>query len=458
MRVEQLEQKEAVQDTGAGEKLIRVLFFTLILSVMNASMFNVVLPTISKEFQITSSQVSWIVTGYMIVYAIGSVTYGKLADKYRIKDLITFGLIVFALGSVVGVFATQYWMVILGRVLQSAGASVIPAIAMIIPVKYFPPEKRGRALGTTASGLALGTAIGPIVSGLVSSVTSWRVLFLLSVLALATLPFYRKYLDDERGTTTKTDMLGGLLLAGTVASLLLAITYETWLLFLLGVVFFLLLVVRLRKASSPFIQPALFKNKQYSFGVGTAFLATGLAFGIPFLTPQLLANVNHLSPAMIGLIMFPGAIASALLGRKGGRLADEKGNLYLFYLATAFQFVAYSLLSITAGLSPYLILIVLISGNLGQTFMQIAMSNTISRTLPKDQIGVGMGLFSMLNFIAGATATTLIGKTLDLGASAQFNPFLMNHGAIVYSNIFLALAALVILVIILYRSQHRTVK
>lgn len=451
-------EKAEIQENHNGEKLIRVLFFTLILSVMNAGMFNVVLPTISKEFQITSSQVSWMVTGYMIVYAIGSVTYGKLADKYRIKDLITFGLIVFALGSVVGVFATHYWMVILGRVLQSAGASVIPAIAMIIPVKYFPPEKRGRALGTTASGLALGTAIGPIVSGLVSSVTSWRVLFLLSVLALATLPFYRKYLDDERGTTAKTDMLGGLLLAGTVASLLLAITYETWLLFFLGVVFFLLLVVRLRKASSPFIQPAVFKNKQYSFGVGTAFLATGLAFGIPFLTPQLLANVNHLSPAMIGLIMFPGAIASALLGRKGGRLADEKGNLYLFYLATAFQFVAYSLLSITAGLSPYLILVVLISGNLGQTFMQIAMSNTISRTLPKDQIGVGMGLFSMLNFIAGATATTLIGKTLDLGASAQFNPFLMNHGAIVYSNIFLTLAALVILVIILYYSQHRTVK
>lgn len=452
-----MDQHAAVQESQAGEKLIRVLFFTLILSVMNASMFNVVLPTISKEFQINSSQVSWIVTGYMIVYAIGSVTYGKLADKYRLKDLLTFGLIVFTLGSLVGVFASHYWMVILGRILQSAGASVIPAIGMIIPVRYFPPHKRGRALGTTASGLALGTAIGPIVSGVVSSVASWRILFLISVLVLFTLPFYRKYLDDHRGTTAKTDFLGGALLAGTVASFLLAITYEDWLLFILGIVFLLLLVLRIRRAENPFIQPTLFKNKKYVLGVSTAFIATGLAFGIPFLTPQLLANLNHLSPAMIGLIMFPGAISSALLGRKGGKLADEKGNTFLFYLATSCQFVAYSLLSITAGLSPYLILFVLISGNLGQTFMQIAMSNTISRTLPKDQVGVGMGLFSMLNFISGATATTLVGKMLDLGASVQLNPLLVNPGASVYSNIFLMLALLVTVVIALYRRQAKAV-
>ncbi len=85
----------ALTKQQAGEKLLRVLVFTLIISVMNASMFNVVLPEISRQFQLSASQVSWIVTSYMIVYAIGSVTFGKLADKYRLKDLLTFGLIFF---------------------------------------------------------------------------------------------------------------------------------------------------------------------------------------------------------------------------------------------------------------------------------------------------------------------------------------------------------------------------
>ncbi|MGX1830462.1 MFS transporter [Paenibacillus taichungensis] len=135
-----------------GELLLGLLVFTLIISVMNATMFNIVLPNISKQFQISSSQASWIITGYMIVYAIGSVTYGKLTDRYSLKNLLTFGLLLFAIGSVIGLVASEYWMVIVGRVVQAAGASVIPAISMIVPVRYFTSERRGRALGTVAIG------------------------------------------------------------------------------------------------------------------------------------------------------------------------------------------------------------------------------------------------------------------------------------------------------------------
>nr|WP_306066394.1 MFS transporter [Paenibacillus odorifer] len=95
-----------------GECLMRILVFTLIISVMNGTMFNVVLPVISKQFQISPSQVSWMVTGYMIVYAIGTVTFGKLTDKYSLKNLLTFGLIFLAAGSLAGILASAYWMMI----------------------------------------------------------------------------------------------------------------------------------------------------------------------------------------------------------------------------------------------------------------------------------------------------------------------------------------------------------
>ena len=64
---------------------------------MNATMFNIVLPNISEQFQLSPSQASWIITGYMIVYAIGSVTYGKLTDRYSLKNLLTFGLLLLQL-------------------------------------------------------------------------------------------------------------------------------------------------------------------------------------------------------------------------------------------------------------------------------------------------------------------------------------------------------------------------
>ncbi|MBP1991236.1 MFS transporter [Paenibacillus eucommiae] len=447
-------ESSAPHSQGHADKLIKILAFTLVFSVMNASIFNVVLPVISLEFTLTPSQVSWILSSYMIVYAIGSVIYGKLADKYKLKNLLTFGLILFAAGSIVGLFATHFWMVILGRVVQAVGSSVIPATAMIIPVRYFPPHTRGRALGISAIGLALGAALGPIVSGLISSFASWRFLFLLSLLPLLTLPLYRKYLDNEKGTASKIDILGGILLAGTVAALMLSITQGNVLLLALSIVLLLLFIIRIRTAAEPFINPKLFQNKKYSAGLVIAFLVTSLVFGLPFITPQFLTKINHLTPAMIGFVMFPAAITSALLGRKGGKLADEKGNTVLFLTATMLIFVCFMGLSSFIGYSEWIIAGCLIFGSLGQTFMQISVSNTISRTLSKDQVGVGMGLFSMLGFISGAMATSLIGKVLDFRTNDfHLNPFIKQPAAFVYSNILFFLALMMVGVAFLYWTQ-----
>lgn len=436
---------------NTAELLMRVLVFTLIISSMNANMFTIVLPTISTQFLLSPSQVSWVITSYMIVYAVGTVTFGKLTDKYRLKDLLTFGLLFFVLGSILGLMASEYWMIVAGRVVQAAGASVIPATAMIVPIRYFSPEKRGRALGTSAIGIALGTAMGPIVAGLIISAWSWRVLFALPLLSLLTLPFYRKYLNDPKGTGGTIDFTGGALLAATVTAVLLALTNANAWYALTGAVALLLFVLRIRFAENPFIQPAIFRNKHHSSGLAIGFVMTAMSFSIPYLIPQLLTNVNDMLPASTGLVMLPSAIVTALLGRRGGKLADEKGNPFLVYTAAALLFIGFLSFSSVVGLSPLWIGFFMIFGVLGQSFMQIAMSNTVSRTLTKEQAGTGMGLFSMITFISGASSTAVIGKILDFGIpSSAFNPIPQNRTAFIYSNIFLLLAFMVVAMALIY--------
>ncbi|MBP3963022.1 MFS transporter [Paenibacillus lignilyticus] len=436
---------------NTGELLLGIMVFTLIISVMSANMFNVVLPTISKEFYLTPSQVSWMITGYMIVYAIGSVTYGKLSQSYSLKSLLTFGLLFFAIGSIVGLVAIEYWMVIAGRIVQAAGASVIPAIAMIIPVRYFSTERRGRALGTVAIGFALGSALGPILAGVVSSAWNWRILFVISLLSLFTLPLYRKYLDDEKGVAGKMDFIGGSLLAGAVALLLLALTGGNIGFALAGAIILFFFILRIRYASAPFINPALFRNRPFSFGLLITFVMLGINFAIQFITPQLLASVNHLSPVFIGMVMLPSALVAAFLGRGGGKLADDKGNPFLVYTAASLLIIGFICLSSIVGMSPVYIAIFLIFSVLGQSFMQIAMSNTVSRTLSNEHIGVGLGLYNMVTFISLAASTATIGKVLDFGTSAvRINPIPQDSTTFVYSNIFLALAVLIVLMASLY--------
>ncbi|MFP7159655.1 MFS transporter [Priestia aryabhattai] len=392
-----------------------------------------------------------------IVYAVGSVMFGKLADKYKLKNLLTVGLLIFAVGSLVGFLAPNFWFVLAGRIMQAMGASVMPATSMIIPTRYFTPETRGRALGVTSSATAFGTAVGPIVAGLVTNFISWHYLFVISLLILLTIPFFRAFLDNEEGKVkNKTDLIGAFLLAGTLAFLLLAITQGALLLALIGVIFFVLFLWRIRVAHNPFIEGNLFKNRSFSVGLLVSALSSGIGFGIPYLTPLLLQGVNGLSPLLSGLVMFPGAVLAAILGRKGGKLADQKGNGFVAYTALLCFFIGYGILSIIAGSSPYLIMIVLIFAYVGQTFIQIALGNTVSRSLPKEQAGVGMGVFMMMNFIAGATATTLISKALEIkNASLHLNPLLLNYNSLNYSNIYAVLAILIVIVTFIYRGNFR---
>lgn len=426
------------------KKLLYTLAFTMILSSMSATMFNIVLPKMGEEFGLSYSQVSWVSAIYLLVYAIGSVVYGKLADLIKLKNLMTFGLVLFALGSLIGLISQDYWMVIIARVLQASGAAVIPASAMIVPARYIPAERRGWALGITASGLAIGNALGPIVSALLVSFAHWRWLFFLPLLLVFTLPLYRKYLGDEQGNGGKLDWIGGGLLAGTVASFMLAITFSDWRAALLAAVFLLLFLFRISKADTPFVNPALFRNSRFSLSLTIAFVVMAISYSLPFLTPQLLADVHRLSPSLIGFAMVPGAAVAAILGRKAGRLADSRGNNALFSLAGGLLVTYFLLLSFFAGLPPMLVALFLVFGNVGQIFMQIAVSNTIAGTLPKEQMGIGMGLFSMVNFISGAVATGVYGKAIDQGATFRLNPFYDYADSFVYSNLYTLLAVVVL--------------
>lgn len=434
-----------------GEVLIRILAFTLVISSVSAMMFNIVLPQMSAEYQLSYSEASWVTAIYMLIYAVGSVVYGKLADSYKLKNLLTFGLSVFLLGSLVGLCAQAYWMVLAGRALQAVGASVIPATAMLIPVRYFPPETRGRALGISATGLAIGNAIGPILAAFIVSVVHWRWLFCVPFLILFTLPFYRRHLDDQQGNGAPIDWLGGGLLAAAVALLLWSVTMGGWGAAAgsaaAGIAFF----IRVRFAQNPFVSLSLLKNKRYALGLIMGMLVMGMGYSLPFLTPQLLAEVNQLEAGVIGFVMVPAAAISAMLGRRAGKLADTKGNAFLFTLASALILLCFLLLSVFVGVSPGFIAGFLIFGTVGQLFMQISLSNSISRALPREQTGVGMGLFSMMGFIAGAVSTGIYSKVVDQGADTHWNPLNGYVNTAVFSNLYLVLGILLLVVLMLYR-------
>jgi MFS transporter, DHA2 family, metal-tetracycline-proton antiporter len=434
----------------ASEKLLIIMMLTVTFSSMSILLFNFVLPLISEEFQLTNSQVSWVTSGYTLIYGVGTAIYGKLADRYKLKHLLTFGLILFSFASLLGFLSTSYWLLLVARCLQAAGAATIPATATLIPIRYFPIEKRGTAMGTVFIGTALGGALGPVISALVVSVMDWRWLFCIPLLLLLTLPFYLKYLGDEKGAETDIDWLGGGLLALTVAQVLLGVTNNAgW--FIGGGVFSILFIIRIHSTKHPFIQPELFRNKKYSSNLLFAFIISGIGYSLFFLTPLFLAYVQKLPASLIGFAMVPAAAASAVFNRQGGKLTDSKGTSYLFFLASSLLIVCFSLLSTFIDSNAWFIAVFLILGNVGQSFMMIVMSKSISITLPKEQAGVGMGILMMQNFIAGSIAIGIYGRAVDMEASSSWNPFLQSSNGTIFSNIFIVLVILHVSILLVYK-------
>ncbi len=436
-----------------GIILMRLMMFTVTLSSLSALMFHVVIPEISKEFELTLAQVSWLSSAYTLIYAFGTVTYGKLSDRFQLKSLLTFGLSLFAAGSLIGLISQTFWVALLGRCLQSVGAAAVPAIALIIPVRYFTPEKRGSALSMTAVGVALGGALAPVISALIVSFANWRWLFLPSILILLLLPLYRKFLEHEpkKDAHKSFDWLGGSLLAASISLLLLWVTHQVWFYLPFGLLTLILFIVRIRAVKEAFIQPQLFRNKKYAVALFLSFTLSSIGISLHFLTPILLSEVYDLSSSWIGFAMVPAAVSAAILGRKGGKLADRKGNTYLFSVASSCLMTCFILLSIFTGSLLLFIPFFLILGNVGQSFIQIAMSNSISRLLSKDQIGVGMGFFSMINFIAQGMATGVYGMIAEQDASFHWNPLHVAQQGGLFSNIYLTLAVLHVVILFMYR-------
>ena len=124
--------------------LIGVLISAVFVSVLNSSMVNVVVPIIGGTYGVTEAQVGWVITGYLLTYAVGIPLYGRVADVFSIRRAFTVGLLAFAAGSLLCASAPSLGALVFGRIVQGAGGAAIPALASVSVTKVLPPGERGR--------------------------------------------------------------------------------------------------------------------------------------------------------------------------------------------------------------------------------------------------------------------------------------------------------------------------
>lgn len=443
---------KAVADTTHIKKSVLWIYYVIFFAVLNESVFNVSTPSIAKQFGLDASGVSWVVTIFFIVFGMGTVIFGKLSDMYSIKRLITIGIMMYSGGSILG-FLLQSWYpgVILSRAIQGAGGSAIPALVFVMVARFFSAEERGKLFGIITSTASFAIGIGPVLGGYIAGSFHWAFLFLVPLPVVIAIPFFQKLLPKEQPGEGKLDMTGALLLGIVITFVILFTTETSWLYLLVTFVALALFIAHIRRAKDPFVEPALFSNPRYRSSLIIGFLIFGTVMSVMFVIPLMLSKMYGLHTDKIGLIMFPGAISAVIFGGVAGKMTVKRGSHFVVYLGLALIALSLLMQSSSIGLWVWYIGVALIMTYIGLSFVQTALTESVTQILPPHQIGVGMGFFNMTSIISGAVVTALVSKAMEQALFAfPLHPLIVDSHAYLYGNLILFLSVIVIASALLY--------
>nr|WP_233167683.1 MFS transporter [Paenibacillus roseus] len=417
-----------------------LLGITIILVIMNTTMFNLALPVIQEEFILSASLASWIVTGYSIVFAISSITYSRLADFVPIRRLFVIGILSLSLASFLGLFSNSFIVLLMVRILQASGAGSVLSLALVLLSRYVPLERRGKAMAMIMSSLSLGLGIGPVLGGAIVNYLGWKILFIVTAVTLLLVPLYLLLFPKEKAKKGSFDLLGASLISIGTTGLLLFLTNHSWIVLLIGLLAIYLFVLRIRTAKDPFVLPALFGNRSYLVLGFIGVAAYLCSFATLFLMPQILIKQYSLSVIQAGFVIFPGSLLAIFVSRKVGGFIDARGNsaiLRIFPLVLLSSVILFALFEGTSYLSILFIYMIM---SMSFTTLSSSISNEMSRILPPSQVGSGMGLYQLLQFFSGAFGVAITAAVMVLQKDLPL--------ASAYSNIYWGLTAVALIAIL----------
>ncbi|WP_110114027.1 MFS transporter [Bacillus sp. CGMCC 1.16541] len=388
-------------------KVVLYLSIAVWLVVMNTTMFNVALPSILHDYQLSPSEGAWIVSGYSIVLAVFTIAYSRLADYLPIRRLMMIGVFIFGFSSILGFFATSFLFLLIARLCQAVGAAAIPGLAMIYAGKFVPIERRGRAVAMISSASSLGFGLGPVVGGAITDYFDWNYLFLITLLAIAVIPSIQKLIPKENVRPGSFDFIGSLLTAFVVTGFLLFLSTLNWLYLAASFLAGLLLWFRINKTTIPFIQPALITNKPYRQLLYMSYLGFCTHFAILFLIPIMLKQLYNQGPSAIGLIIFPGALLSAVAGIYVGRLLDRYGNTRITLMAHLLLVLSTVLFYLLSPIHEYMIMFAYMFTSFGFSSLSSSTTNETSKILPKEYLASAIGLKQLIQFVGSASGSVL---------------------------------------------------
>lgn len=391
------------------------------LVAMDATIVNLALPTIQRDFRVTLVEGSWVLNAYTLTFAALVVVGGKLCDLYGRKRVLLIGSTIFASGSLLAALAPNVYVLQSARVVQGTGSAMMMPGSLSVLAVAFLRKDLGLAIGVWGGIGALGLAIGPVVSGAFTSAFTWRAIFFLSLgIVLFSMLITYLMVRDSRDLTTdrRIDFLGVTLSAGSVLLLTLAIiggnaygwtSANTLGLFSAAAVLLALFVMAQILVPFHIIDPSFFKNRAFAVASAVRF-AAGFAF-IPviLMSTIFIQTFLHKSALEAGLLFLPAGVTVVLATPFWGKVADRIGPRIPMLLGmglagtAAFLWLHFDATSNYRTLLPSLLL-----ASFGGSAAFVTTTAVVLNSLGENKAGVASGMVNMMQNVSAVLGVALV--------------------------------------------------
>lgn len=392
--------------------------FGSFLSVLDVLIVITALPTIAGDLG-GRSDISWIVTAYLLTSTAAAPLYGKLSDLYGRMHLYQLAIAVFVAGSALSALSQDMGMIIAGRAIQGVGSAGLITLPSAMVADVAAPRQRARFQSVTILNFTLASALGPLVGGLFVDDISWRWIFWINLPlgALALLATTRIHVPSRRADKVVIDYAGSVLIVGLASCLLLAITDaesgggfgKPWVLILLAASLLItgLLVVTERRAAQPIMPPRFFHHRRFNLVAVTTVLYNAAIQAAWTLMPIFFQVVKGASATVSGLLVLPFVIGTTISSVTTGRLISRTGRYKWVALTgqtlTAIAFILYA--SMTTGTSRLQATVYMAIAGLGIGSVLNPLVVIVQNTVDAEDLGAATaatGLFRSLGSAFGA--------------------------------------------------------
>lgn len=306
----------------------------IMMGVLDGTVMNVALPTLSKEFNVTPSDIIWVVNAYQLVVTMMLLGFAAIGDVFGYKKVFLCGVSIFVTASALCAMSKSFEMMVASRILQGIGGACTMSINTALLRIIFPPARLGRVMAANAVIVAVTAASGPALGGAILSVGHWSWIFLMNIpLGLAALIIGWKLLPHNPPQKTKQKLDGQSVVMNAVFFGLLIYTIEgmahdgfSTLLLLQAVVTVIVGVLYIRRQLQipmPILPVDLFRIPIFSLSIGCSiacFTAQMLALvSLPFFMQHSLG----MGVAATGLLMTPWPLATTLTAPIAGRMIER---------------------------------------------------------------------------------------------------------------------------------------